>query len=148
MLRMQRLRELCKSANRRRFTPNNVCDETLQALEYLQSQVAILVDHSVEEESNQFHQLCAQLCLLPPTSCTPTTSDNTTANNRALAVARSRGKFPFNYSYIYIYAAHIINAYDSYFNTPGKILYIQMKMSHLKNVPSYLRRYWVICQQK
>ena len=111
MLRMQKLRELCKSANRRRFTPNNVCDETLQALEYLQSQVAVLVDHSVEEESNHFHQLCAQLCLLPPmpTSCTPTTSDNTAVNNRALAEARSRGKFSFNYSYIYIYTTYIIN---------------------------------------
>ncbi|KAI7860209.1 Muskelin N-terminus-domain-containing protein [Circinella umbellata] len=94
MLRMQRLRELCKSANRRRLAPNTVCDETLQALEYLQSQVAVLVDHSVEEESSQFHQLCAQLCLLPPvpTSCASTTSDNTGTNNRALAEARSRDK--------------------------------------------------------
>ena len=93
MLRMQRLRELCKSANRRRLAPNTVCDETLQALEYLQSQVAVLVDHSVEEVSSQFHQLCAQLCLLPPvpTSCASTTSDNTGTNNRALAEARSRG---------------------------------------------------------
>ncbi|KAI9497069.1 Muskelin N-terminus-domain-containing protein [Zychaea mexicana] len=84
MLRMQRLEELCKLANRRRMVPGNVCDETLQALEYLQSQVAVLVDHNIEEESNQFHQLCAKLCLLPPvppSSSSPLSSSEITASN-------------------------------------------------------------------
>ncbi|KAI8141192.1 Muskelin N-terminus-domain-containing protein [Fennellomyces sp. T-0311] len=81
MVRMQRLRELCKRANRRRFAPRDVCDETIQALEYLQSQVAILVDHSIEEESSQFHQLCAQLCLLPPAA---TPAENVGTNTKIL----------------------------------------------------------------
>ena len=96
MLRMQRLRELCKRANRRRFAPRDVCDETMQALEYLRSEVAILVDHSIEEESSQFHQLCAQLCLLPPAA---TPSENTNGIASILPEAIERGIYtPFKRS--------------------------------------------------
>ena len=63
MIRMQRMRELCRRANSKRNGTEAVNDATLQALEYLQSKVATIVDHSIREEASQFQQLCAELCL-------------------------------------------------------------------------------------
>ncbi|KAI9320053.1 muskelin [Dichotomocladium elegans] len=63
MIRMQHLRELCRMANTYKPADGGVCNETLLALEYLQSKVATIVDHNIPEEARQFRQLCAQLCL-------------------------------------------------------------------------------------
>lgn len=65
MIRMQRMRELCRRANapKRGCNPEAVNDATLKALEYLQSKVATIVDHTIREEASQFQQLCAELCL-------------------------------------------------------------------------------------
>lgn len=66
MIRMQRMRELCRRANapkQRGCNPEAVNDATLKALEYLQSKVATIVDHTIREEASQFQQLCAELCL-------------------------------------------------------------------------------------
>lgn len=63
MIRMQRMRELCRRANSKRGSTEAVNDATLKALEYLQSKVATIVDHSIREEASQFQQLCAELCL-------------------------------------------------------------------------------------
>ncbi|KAI7884593.1 hypothetical protein K492DRAFT_142763 [Lichtheimia hyalospora FSU 10163] len=63
MIRMQRMRELCRRANSKRNGTEAANDATLKALEYLQSKVATIVDHSIREEASQFQQLCAELCL-------------------------------------------------------------------------------------
>ncbi|KAI8876176.1 muskelin [Backusella circina FSU 941] len=55
-LRLQKFRELCE---------NRTMDEATHiALDYLRTQLAPIVNHEDEEESSQFHQMCANLCLL------------------------------------------------------------------------------------
>lgn len=64
---MQRLRELCsKACDKHECYDNRVeaNSDMLVALEYLRNQVAPVVDHEDEKESKEFHQICANLCLL------------------------------------------------------------------------------------
>lgn len=65
MIRMQRLKELCnKVCNRQRHHTDEDNAATMVALDYLRNQVAPVVNHENEGESNEFHQICASLCLL------------------------------------------------------------------------------------
>jgi len=65
MIRMQRLKELCsKVCNQQRHHTDEDNDDTMIALDYLRNQVAPVVNHENEAESNEFHQICANLCLL------------------------------------------------------------------------------------
>jgi hypothetical protein len=65
MIRMQKLRELCsKACNSRGNSTEDVSSEALAALDYLRNQVAPVVNHENESESKEFHQMCANLCLL------------------------------------------------------------------------------------
>jgi hypothetical protein len=65
MIRMQKLRELCsKACDSRGASMEDVSSEVLTALEYLRNQVAPVVNHENEAESKEFHQMCANLCLL------------------------------------------------------------------------------------
>lgn len=67
MVRMQKLKELCSkvcSQQRHHTGENDSDDDTMIALDYLRNQVAPVVNHENELESNEFHQICANLCLL------------------------------------------------------------------------------------
>lgn len=65
MIRMQKLRELCsKACDSRSISIEEVSSEALTALDYLRNQVAPVVNHENESESKEFHQMCANLCLL------------------------------------------------------------------------------------
>ena len=65
MIRMQKLKELCsKVCNQQRRHIDEDDDDTMIALDYLRNQVAPVVNHENELESNEFHQICANLCLL------------------------------------------------------------------------------------
>lgn len=62
-IRLQKLKELCSRAcDSHRAVDEN--SDILVALDYLRSQVAPVVDHDDEVESKEFHQICANLCLL------------------------------------------------------------------------------------
>jgi hypothetical protein len=58
MIRMQKLKELSSLAC------NQGEDALVEALIYLRTQVAPVVNHDDEQESTEFHQMCANLCLL------------------------------------------------------------------------------------
>ncbi|KAI8384170.1 Muskelin N-terminus-domain-containing protein [Blakeslea trispora] len=65
MIRMQKLKELCMKASRsENMDQDQVSNETLAALDYLRNQVTPVVDHENQSESKEFHQMCANLCLL------------------------------------------------------------------------------------
>ncbi|KAI8047413.1 Muskelin N-terminus-domain-containing protein [Gilbertella persicaria] len=65
MIRMQKLKELCNQiACMQKTQEANVNLETLSVLKYLRNQVAPVVDYENEKESKEFHQMCANLCLL------------------------------------------------------------------------------------
>ncbi|KAI8639074.1 Muskelin N-terminus-domain-containing protein [Parasitella parasitica] len=65
MIRMQKLKELCsKVCNQQRHHSDEDNDDTMIALDYLRSQVAPVVNHENESESKDFHQICANFCLL------------------------------------------------------------------------------------
>lgn len=65
MIRMQKLKELCsKVCNQQRHHTDEDDNDTMIALDYLRNQVAPVVNHQNELESNEFHQICANLCLL------------------------------------------------------------------------------------
>ncbi|KAI8376660.1 Muskelin N-terminus-domain-containing protein [Choanephora cucurbitarum] len=55
LIRMQKLKELCRKA---------FSHETLIALDYLRNRVTPVVDHENQSESKEFHEICANLCLL------------------------------------------------------------------------------------
>lgn len=57
MLRMQKLRELC----RRQTSPFAATTETMQALEYLRTKVAPLVDEDNESEKREFQMICSRM---------------------------------------------------------------------------------------
>ncbi|KAI8047936.1 Muskelin N-terminus-domain-containing protein [Thamnidium elegans] len=63
MIRMQKLRELCSHACDQ-YLEDDVSAATLEALDYLRTQVAPVVNHENELESSEFHQMCANLCFL------------------------------------------------------------------------------------
>lgn len=78
MTRLQKLREMCKnlggSSGSKQQRGNAVaCSKTVQALEYLRSEVVPIVDRSRKDESDAFHKVCADLCLSPAVT---TTSEN------------------------------------------------------------------------
>ncbi|KAL9540450.1 hypothetical protein MBANPS3_009668 [Mucor bainieri] len=65
MIRMQRLKELCsKVCNHQRHHTDDDNADTMIALDYLRNQLAPVVNHENEVESSEFHQICANLCLL------------------------------------------------------------------------------------
>lgn len=55
-VRLQKFKELCEN--------QTMDDATHIALDYLRTQLAPVVNHEDEEEASQFHQMCANLCLL------------------------------------------------------------------------------------
>lgn len=57
MLRMQKLRELC----RRQTSPFTATNETMQALEYLRTKVAPLVDEENMSEQQEFQMICSRM---------------------------------------------------------------------------------------
>ncbi|KAI8368114.1 Muskelin N-terminus-domain-containing protein [Radiomyces spectabilis] len=67
LLRMQKLREMSRSARLQQSTTaygdDDVSQATLNALQYLRTHVAPLVNHEREDETLEFRQMCAQLCL-------------------------------------------------------------------------------------
>ncbi|CEP17136.1 hypothetical protein [Parasitella parasitica] len=65
MIRMQKLKELCsKVCDKQRHHSDEDNDDTMIALDYLRNHVEPVVNHENESESNEFHQICANLCLL------------------------------------------------------------------------------------
>ncbi|GAA5807665.1 hypothetical protein MFLAVUS_001036 [Mucor flavus] len=75
MIRMQKLRELCSYACDQ-YLEDDVSAATLEALDYLRTQVAPVVNHENELESSEFHQMCANLCLLETMVDDDTTKDS------------------------------------------------------------------------
>lgn len=86
MIRMQKLKELCSRACDQ-YTEEDVSVEILKALDYLRTQVAPVVNHEDEEESNEFHQMCANLCLLETMA-----DDNLTKDSFKNGIIKSEGK--------------------------------------------------------
>lgn len=62
LLRTQKLHELCKQADKK-YSPCDVNQDTLHALEYLRLYVTPLVNYENKEEFKHFKQLCTHLCL-------------------------------------------------------------------------------------
>ncbi|GAA5806192.1 hypothetical protein HPULCUR_011722 [Helicostylum pulchrum] len=63
LIRTRKLYELCKQAERKLDTSNQVSADTLYALDYLRKYVTPLVNGDSKDELNHFKKLCAHLCL-------------------------------------------------------------------------------------
>jgi hypothetical protein len=98
MIRMQKLRELCSKACEQ-VHDDNVSKETLIALDYLRTQVAPVVDHDNEGESKEFHQMCANLCLLETMM---DDSEDTTKDTFMNDIVKSEGKKKLLAYFIYV----------------------------------------------
>lgn len=64
MIRIQKLKELCCKASTSQQEEEEDVIAILTALNYLRRQVALLVNHQDIQESREFHQMCANFCLL------------------------------------------------------------------------------------
>ncbi|KAG1170181.1 hypothetical protein G6F70_001371 [Rhizopus microsporus] len=64
LIRMQKLRELCReTAQTLRETGNIDQKEAMAAINYLRTSVASVVNYDDEEQVNEFHEMCAKVCL-------------------------------------------------------------------------------------
>lgn len=101
MVRMQKLRELCSKACKQEQEDES--RETLAALEYLREHVAPVVDHDSETESKEFHQMCANLCLLETMI---DGAEEASKDSFMNDIVKSEGKFRIRnmFQYYFIYA--------------------------------------------
>ncbi|KAI8641733.1 Muskelin N-terminus-domain-containing protein, partial [Parasitella parasitica] len=81
-LRTRKLNELCKQADtfKEQVSRKDTSQFTIQALDYLRTFVAPIVDHDSKEEVDTFKKLCTHLCILEDDSsisCSPYSAETT-----------------------------------------------------------------------
>ncbi|ORZ15828.1 Muskelin N-terminus-domain-containing protein [Absidia repens] len=78
LIRMQQLKEMCMNESKSTALETSAAtsDHTVDALDYLQTKLTPLVNHEIQEEVNEFRQLCTRLCLSSKNSFFPVSDEN------------------------------------------------------------------------